>query len=187
MKVSKSIWIKNKEEVVKSYLFLKPGCKRFGFLACFFLTACTSWPQTSERVISISEQRQEIPEGLTRDYLNEYVLIAKNRSKELADIGANHCLPGQMDKISKSLSLIKHEVDGYLLFDARQHLIELFESLNKIRNLVEAHQPNEECYQIYITKEQDREKGWYPEKKLVMPELSEWTDSAAVEACMRGQ
>lgn len=186
MTVLTSIWRKSKE-VVQSYLYLKPGHIGSGLLVCIFLASCTSWPDTSERVISVSKDRQEIPEGLTRDYLKDYLNIGRHRYLELVSFGANQCLPGQMDYVTASLSLIGHEIDGNLLFDARRNLIELFEMLDDVRGLVENHKPSDACYKNYVAMVQNEQKKWYPERKLVMPELSDWTESVEVEALMRGK
>ena len=178
MKISKSIWGNDKFKELFVYRKLGDNILRLFYVSLIFLfvPACTSWPDSSERVLSISERRQEIPEEITREYLSYLLGVSQKRYVELGAVGGLICLPGQMRKVIRTQKLLSHEIDGHLFLDAEKHLIDVFQILDSIRRQIENNSPSDKCYQYYSS-----------EYKGEVSELSDWNGVVEVEALMRGQ
>lgn len=152
MKVSKIIWDQNK--LIKLFIYFWQSGKPFSRLLCascvvIIVSGCSFWPDNSERELSVSHRTAAMPPGIDSEYLVHLLEVSKKRYVELKNAGAKHCLPGQMLRVIKKQDLIKHEMDGDLLQDARIHLKYVFSHLYKIKKQIVNNKPSKKCYEEF--------------------------------------
>ena len=184
MKISTSIWIRNKEK--SSFLFSKPCnliARLFGFLAIFSLPSCMTWPDSSERVLSVSEERQSLPDYINRGYLLSLLAIAETRQGQLVSFGSEVCLPGQMVAIKRMHDLIEREIDGNLLFDAHKNMINIFYGLHDLRYKIESEGLGYKCFEEIYKGNSEVILG----DGLVDSGVPEWEELKKLEIKIRGQ
>ena len=176
MKVSKNIWVKNK--LGKQLIYSRRSGNIFSRLLCtcflgMFISGCNFWPDSSERVLSISHRAVTLPPGVDYEHLTHLLEVSKKRYVELKNAGAGICLPGQMLKVSKKQNLVKHELDGNLLFDAHFHLKDIFSHLFNIKNQVENNNPSRKCYEFFA----DSNDG-------IVHKIGSWENSVEIDDLM---
>ena len=152
MKASKIIWDQNK--LIKLFIYFRQSGNSLSRLLCascviIFISGCTSWPDNSERELSVSHRTTVMPPGVDSEHLAHLLEVSKKRYVELEYAGAKYCLPGQMLKVIKKQDLIEHEIDGDLLPDARIHLKFVFDYLYKIKKQVGKNKPSKTCYEEF--------------------------------------
>ena len=125
--------------------------------------------------MSISHRNVGLPPGINYDYLARLLEVSDRRYVELKSAGAEYCLPGQMLQIRKKQTLVRHELDGNLLLDARIHLRDLFHHLYNIKNQVENNNPSEKCYQYFSVVH-----------KETVQQLGVWEDPVEINALTGG-
>ena len=179
MKVSKTIWVPDKEieQIVicrqPEVFFLR---LLFAFFISFTVSGCNFWPKFSEREISVSHRIPMLAPGINEVYLAHLLEISKKRYIELKNSGAIYCLPGQMLKIRKKQELVEHEIDGGLIFDAHINMRDLFNHLYNLRNQVENNNPSKACYEFYA----DSNKG-------SVQTLGVWDNLAEISTLMEAE
>ena len=179
MKASKIIWDQDKLNKLFIY-FWQSG--RFVFrlfcISCvtIVISACSLWPDNSERELSVSHRSTILPPGKDLEYFTHLLEVSKKRYVELKNAGAKYCLPGQMLKVTKKQDLIEHEIDGDLLLDARMHIEDLFAHLYNIKNQVENNNPSKKCYEYFAV---IHEEG--------IQALGVWENSVEIDALMEDE
>ncbi|MGI9276789.1 MAG: hypothetical protein ACR2PT_18330 [Endozoicomonas sp.] len=142
---------------------LQPAGLVCRFLVCLsvcLITSCTIWPEPSERVLSLSERRVEIPPELDHDYLTSLLEISKARLGYIIEGGAEFCIPGQVKKIRKELLLARQEIDGNLLLDAQISIVRSIDQLDYSVQLMKSLFETTECFSEYSRSEEDVDQGY---------------------------
>ncbi len=184
MKTSTSIWDTNNPSDSAVLRFSGIITRLFRCLIFVLISSCTQWPDSSERVLSISDERQEIPEYLTRDYLQELLVLMEHRTDQLVAVGAQECLPGQILNITRLHDLVKLEIDGNLFLDAEKNLKKAFLALNEARRNIEDSTISECLHSFRIG---HRGKRSDPRTLVLYRELSDWENSDILNRLMGGR
>ncbi|OED41962.1 hypothetical protein ACH42_12670 [Endozoicomonas sp. (ex Bugula neritina AB1)] len=183
MKISTSIW--GKSNKVSDLVVLTPGDFIARLWCCLFfvlISSCTTWPDSAERVLSLPNERLQIPENINREYLQYLLGIVDQRFSELDSVGASVCFPGKMLKLNRLHSLVKHEMDGNLFLDAKMNVEKVFDLLNSVRTDIEKYYSSNDCFRSFhlghfYERSNEREE-------IVFPEFSPWFPLNDIENLM---
>lgn len=125
------------------------ACRVILFISFCFIASCNNWPEPAERVLSVSERHNEIPEAVDNEYLNSLMAIAEARLGFVINKGAELCIPGQIKVARSSLLRAKHEIDGQLLLDAQYNIAMAMEQLDYIVRIMSSLAEGSECLSKY--------------------------------------
>ncbi|KEQ13338.1 hypothetical protein GZ77_13035 [Endozoicomonas montiporae] len=113
-----------------------------------FLAGCDSWPDAMENI----EEEED------KQYIKSVVNIAMARLEILEDNGADYCLPGQMNRAKRMLSVASRELENRLYLGAEFSTVELMDQLDYIAELMIGLVEGSECLTSFKYKAENKSK-----------------------------
>ena len=126
-----------------------PDRQPVGVILLFvLLSGCDSWPDSME----------EIEEEADKQYIENVVNIAIARLDILEENGAGYCLPGQMNRAKKMLSVASRELTNRLYLGAELSTVELMDQLDYIAELMIGLVEGSECLTSFKYQAENKNK-----------------------------